>query len=640
MNPTVDTGAAAAATLLSGGVAVVLYVWLSLALSAMFRKMGEETWRAWVPLLNIATLLRWAGFSPWLVLLFLIPVAGQFAGFVLLIIAAHRLGPGFGYGGAMTVVAALLFPVWATIVGFGPARWLGARPARAVRTPPPAAAATPVAPARDVSPGAVSDDVADLFRGTDTGETDRSTAADAHENPFALSSRHDEPALAGDRAPAASTEAADATRHTTPPADLPSTQPFDFRAMEPARGEPSPWAPPVQPAASPVQPAAPAAPPVASRGPASAPAPAPAPSLRRNAADESASQRRPAAAEPASAAADADRDDAWPSDDRQRLTGWEPLRDESAESAAAAGASGVRRGSAAAGRPVDDQRWPSEVDEVSAVSPAPFPPNAASAGRRGGPAFAEDDLISAVPSSHDAGRDADRDAERDAPVDRARPAYDPEAFPEMSGEVSAIIGAPIAGSPRAARSSVSSQQHEAGEAAASEAPSTRARSSKATPAPEPAPPADRAAPEATLRRAPAPVAPTPEAPADDLDDDFDQTVIVRRRRAAWQLTPHGGSPIPLTGDVVILGRKPAPDAAHPRAQLVPLDDATRTVSKTHARLEMRGDEWHIIDLHSTNGVLLPTYLGAAIEVDPGEAVLAGERFLLGDAEFRLSRAED
>ena len=69
-------------------------------------------------------------------------------------------------------------------------------------------------------------------------------------------------------------------------------------------------------------------------------------------------------------------------------------------------------------------------------------------------------------------------------------------------------------------------------------------------------------------------------------------------------------------------------------------DHTRTVSKTHARLEHRGDGWWITDLHSTNGVLLPTYLGSEVEAEPGTAVPAGDRFLLGDAEFRLARTDD
>ena len=92
-------------------------------------------------------------------------------------------------------------------------------------------------------------------------------------------------------------------------------------------------------------------------------------------------------------------------------------------------------------------------------------------------------------------------------------------------------------------------------------------------------------------------------------------------------------------DAAILGRQPAADPAFPGAQLFALTDPTRTVSKTHARLERRGDAWHITDLGSTNGVLLPSLLGTDIEVEPGTDAEVSERFLLGDAALRLQHRD-
>ncbi len=43
------------------------------------------------------------------------------------------------------------------------------------------------------------------------------------------------------------------------------------------------------------------------------------------------------------------------------------------------------------------------------------------------------------------------------------------------------------------------------------------------------------------------------------------------------------------------------------------------------------------DLDSTNGVLFATVMGAEVEAEPGVEVEAGERFLLGDLEVRISR---
>lgn len=170
---------------------------------------------------------------------------------------------------------------------------------------------------------------------------------------------------------------------------------------------------------------------------------------------------------------------------------------------------------------------------------------------------------------------------------------DADAFPELSGEVSAVVGSPVAGSPMSARSSVSAQQR------------------VAQPAGE------------------------TDAEAESDADDVDQTVMVRRKKVTWQLIPASGEPIALSAEVVILGRRPSADGAFPRAQLVPVPDQARTVSKTHARLELRGERWLITDLGSTNGVLLHTLMGEEIEIEPGTELDAGERFYLGDEEFRL-----
>lgn len=167
------------------------------------------------------------------------------------------------------------------------------------------------------------------------------------------------------------------------------------------------------------------------------------------------------------------------------------------------------------------------------------------------------------------------------------PARSPEseAFPESSAPVSAVLGAPDAGAPRSARASVSAQH-------------TR-----------------------------------PEIP-----DDIDETVIARRRRTRWSLVPPVGDPIAIGSEVVILGRRPAADPAHPDAQLIAIPDGT--VSKTHARLRLRDDRWYVTDLGSTNGVLFATLLGTEVEAPPGDEVEAGDRFLLGDAEVRLVRGDE
>ncbi|MDX2376636.1 DUF5684 domain-containing protein [Microbacterium sp. LRZ72] len=181
-----------------------------------------------------------------------------------------------------------------------------------------------------------------------------------------------------------------------------------------------------------------------------------------------------------------------------------------------------------------------------------------------------------------------------API-RAVPGMDAAADPpreelsaESSVEVSANAAAPVLGEPRAARASVSAQ-HRAADAAD--------------------------------------------------DDAFDRTIVGARRRVVWSLVPPQGEPVRLSAEVVVLGRRPIADAAFPGAQLVALDDDTRTVSKTHARLHRTDEGWSITDLGSTNGVILLAEGDDEIDVAPGVPHPVTERFLLGDAEVRITREQ-
>jgi len=466
----VDIGAAIVLSLLATILGVAVYVWVALALAAAFRKMGEEAWRAWVPILNIAVLLRWGGFSPWLALLALIPGPGTVATWILLIITVHRVNPGFGYGPGMTVVGALLFPVWATIVGFGPAEWRGARPTRVAARPEaqPSPAYPPI------------------------GTPMPDFGAPLPPPPFP-----------------ASAEPAPPTPRTGVPVMLPTP---------PASVAPQPWSPETGDHAPSKEPLRGSEPPAAPRR-ASAQSAAAAPSTPAAPIEE------PAPGAPSTPA------DPTPADPTAPT--------------------------------------PTVRSEVS-------PPVRAS-----GP-----EIISAVP-----GRD-------DAPVTRLRRAAartdrdERDVFPELTGEVSAVSGSPAAGAPVSAAASVSAQE--------------RRRDDAAVPS---------------------------------SDDDLERTVVVRRGHARWELVLPDASTVVVSGEVVILGRNPVADPSRPRAQLIAVVDATRTVSKTHARLERRGDTWRITDLGSTNGILLPSPLGADVEVAPGEDVEVTGRFLLGDAALRLHRVD-
>ncbi|SDQ45317.1 DUF5684 domain-containing protein [Microbacterium sp. cf332] len=573
---------------LSAVLGAVLYVWTALALAALFRKVDEEAWQGWVPVLNVAVVLRIAGFSPWLVLVGLIPVAGWLALYALLVVAAHRIGRQFAVGAGMTVLAALLFVVWASILGLGPARWRGARTAA---SPPPWAFTPPL------SEGERADELTHDAPGPAAAGSVPGPAAPPTLASPVLSARHFSPA------PFASSGEAD--------------EPERLREETPAELQPSPWAPP-----PPFAPREADEPLAATPAPAPSPPASPAPSAPRPAADsasdpelesepesESTGDAEPLADSgpgaptadvsdaPPPGAADAASADPVPADARPAFSEPAPrevrtpiLREPAPAPAPSAPEPAVAAGAATpAARPAepgdddrpDDARWPSEIDDVSAISPSPFPSRAASDRPGVIPSFADPDAAAA----YGPGRRT-WDAVPASPIARRAFARTPDEFPELSDEVSAVRGAPAAGAPRTAEAAVPAQ----------------------------------------LRRAEG---------ADEAD--VDHTVVVSRRRVYWQLVLPDGEIAPLTGDVAIVGRQPAPDPAFPRAQLVAIDDRTRTVSKTHARLELRSGLWHITDLHSTNGVVLTSFLGTEIELEPGSDAPAGERFLLGDAELRIER---
>jgi hypothetical protein len=475
----------------SAVLGIIIYVWTALALSALFRKAGEPGWKGWVPVYNEFVLLQLGGFSGWLVLLAFVPLLNIVYA-VVRIMAIYRISVSFGYGVGMTVLGALIFVIWASVLGFGSARWIGE----------PAAGP---GPARSGAP------------------------ASAPPPP---------PPLVGGWTPAAA---------PAPPAPRPSAP----VSAPPAPAAPSPAV--VPPAAAPAPLPAPA--PVASPAPAPAPAPAaswaPTPSWDSDADDSAVDPEDripPAAPRPTGTFTPPPAPPAEPSSAAQPIA---PI-------SSVPGARAAVPAPAPAPAPVAD------VPPPPAPAPAPEP---------WGPAVA-------------------RPAAAPTPPD--------DSFPELSEAVSAVVGAPDAGSPRSARSSVSALYA------------------------QPEIPADDVA-----------------DPADDVDleDGIDQTIIAKRRRTPWTLVPPSGAPIDISAEVVILGRKPAADPAFPGAQLIAISDETRTVSKTHARLELRDETWFVTDLGSTNGVLFATLMGTEVEAQPGQQLEAGERFFLGDAEVRLRRSD-
>lgn len=510
-------------------VTAALYIWIALALSAVFRKSGEEGWKAWVPILNSIVLLQLAGLSPWLVLLSFVPIL-NIAAVVVFAIALYRINVAFGYGAGMTVLGVLLFPVWASVVGWGSARWVGrevgaqgAHAARGTRASVPATGARRTADGVATLPPLPPFPSAASHAGAPPAPSYPGDGA----TPAPFSGFAPPPAFPP---PPASTSgladahaAADPHAEAAPARPVPPTEPTPVPATEvapPAGG----WAPPAGGWTPPPLPGRP----VAAAG----------------------------LSEPESADDPAD--------------AWQGFALDSTDlSAEVTGA-------------VPGAPAPISAVPASAAEPIPFTPDAFAGPE---PATTGDGITRPPVTRVPAPRATD---DREPWVPARSPMNDADAFPESSGPVSAVAGAPDAGSPRAARSSVSAFHAK------------------------------------------------PEIP--DEDEALDHTIIARRKRTDWSLVPPTGDPIPLVSDVVILGRRPATDPDFPSAQLVAIQDGT--VSKTHARLQLRGDRWYVTDLDSTNGVLFATLMGTEVEATPGEEVEAGDRFLMGDAEIRLVRSEE
>lgn len=97
----------------------------------------------------------------------------------------------------------------------------------------------------------------------------------------------------------------------------------------------------------------------------------------------------------------------------------------------------------------------------------------------------------------------------------------------------------------------------------------------------------------------------------------------------------GSEPLPLSETDYVLGRRPEPTGPAAAATKLAVHDATRTVSKTHARLHYAEGSWWLTDLGSTNGVLLDGAEGPDLALDPGVPAAVTGAFWLGDLRLRI-----
>jgi len=136
------------------------------------------------------------------------------------------------------------------------------------------------------------------------------------------------------------------------------------------------------------------------------------------------------------------------------------------------------------------------------------------------------------------------------------------------------------------------------------------------------------------RSGPPPILPSPAGPVVQAPVPLDPAFEVTGERVRWRLAAAGGADAVVTGPSV-LGRAPRVEDAAGASAAVPIEDPSRTVSKTHALVVPAGEALVVTDLHSTNGIRIERAGAEAEELAPGASVLVGDGEVLVLGRLRL-----
>ncbi len=147
--------------------------------------------------------------------------------------------------------------------------------------------------------------------------------------------------------------------------------------------------------------------------------------------------------------------------------------------------------------------------------------------------------------------------------------------------------------------------------------------------------------EAVLAPAAPSIAPPPPA-APVAEPDNDETRIVAPRHAAvatWKLSLPDGQTVSVTG-ALFIGRNPTRAAGDIDGDLLPVADTTKSVSKTHAVVEVLDGALWVTDLNSTNGVFVTAPDTDDVQAVPMERtpVPAGSDIELGEFIIQVEQA--
>lgn len=107
---------------------IIGYLIGAFALFGIFKKAGEPTWQAFVPIWNTIVLLKVAGKPLWWIVLLLIPIVN----IVILVLLYQGLSTAFGHGTGFTVGLFFLPIIFFYILGYDSNPYRGADAAQPV----------------------------------------------------------------------------------------------------------------------------------------------------------------------------------------------------------------------------------------------------------------------------------------------------------------------------------------------------------------------------------------------------------------------------------------------------------------------------------------------------------------------------
>ena len=105
--------ASAAASMTTLMVWLAIVVLLVASMWRVFERAGMPGWMALIPLLNAYVLVKIAGKSGWMLLLFLIPIVNIVAAFVVAFGVAARFRRGQGFGIGLALLPFIFYPILA-----------------------------------------------------------------------------------------------------------------------------------------------------------------------------------------------------------------------------------------------------------------------------------------------------------------------------------------------------------------------------------------------------------------------------------------------------------------------------------------------------------------------------------------------